>query len=159
MEREYIVPLRREFQKAPKYKRTNRAVRALRDFISKHMKSETVLIGKHLNDKMWANGIRNPPHKVSVKAIKDSDGKVSVELKELPVVREKVNKRLTRVEKSENKKSEETKKDATKETNLDSKVSKESKKSEKTKPVEKESDKTQKNEVKESSVSDEKKEK
>lgn len=106
MEREYVVPLRRESLKSPRYKRTNKAVKALRAFISKHMKSENVLIGKFLNLKLWENGIRNPPGKVTVRAVKDDDGTVTVELKEIPQVRPKVNKRLARVEKSEGKKVE-----------------------------------------------------
>lgn len=134
MEREYIVPLRKEFQKAPKYKRTNRAVRALRDFIARHMKSENVSIGKFLNLKLWENGIRNPPHKVMVKAVKDSEGKVVVELKDLPLVREKVNKRLARVERSEGKKTEEPKKE-TKKSDVKKSDSKDSKKSDKVEKV------------------------
>ncbi len=111
MEREYVVPLRREFQKVPKHRRTNRAMKALRDFISRHMKSDNVSIGKFLNMELWSRGMRNPPHKVVVKAIKDSDGKVVVELKNLPIQREKVNKRLARVEKSEGKKTQDSEKE------------------------------------------------
>ena len=37
-EREYIVPLRREWLKVPTYKRANKAVKALKQFIAKHMK-------------------------------------------------------------------------------------------------------------------------
>jgi large subunit ribosomal protein L31e len=115
MEREYVVPLRRESLKSPRYKRTNKAVKALREFISKHMKSENVSIGKFLNLKLWENGIKNPPHKVTVIAVKDDEGKVTVELKEVPKVRQKVNKRLARIEKSEGKKVE-AEKEAKKET-------------------------------------------
>ena len=101
LEREYVVPLRREFLKTPRYKRTNKAVTALRSFMVKHMKSNDVSIGSHLNQELWKNGIKNPPHKVTVKATKDDSGKVFVELKEIPVTKPRVNKRLARVEKSE----------------------------------------------------------
>jgi len=80
IEREYNVPLRREFIKAPKYKRTKSAAHALRRFLQKHMKSEDVLIGKRLNDKLWENGIRNPPHHLKVSVVKEDDGKVYAEL-------------------------------------------------------------------------------
>ncbi|MFW6230937.1 MAG: 50S ribosomal protein L31e [Nanoarchaeota archaeon] len=110
MEREYIVPLRKEAQKAPRYKRTNRAVKALRSFIQRHMKSEKVSIGRFLNTELWKNGIKNPPARIAVKAVKSDDGKVSVELRDLPMVREKVNKRLARVEGAEAKKAKEAKK-------------------------------------------------
>ena len=111
LEREYNVPLRREFLKSPRYKRTNRAVSALRAFISKHMKSDDVSLGRHLNNKLWENGIKNPPHKVTVLATKDDSGKVTVELKDVPKLRPKVNKRLARVVKSEGKDSEEKESD------------------------------------------------
>ncbi|MFP4656455.1 MAG: 50S ribosomal protein L31e [Candidatus Woesearchaeota archaeon] len=106
LEREYNVPLRREFLKAPRYKRTNRAVSALKTFISRHMKSDDVSLGKHLNNKLWENGIKNPPGKVAIKVTKDDSGKVMAELKDVPKIRPKVNKRLARVERSENKKPE-----------------------------------------------------
>jgi len=84
LERVYNVPLRREYMKAPNWKRTPKAVRALREFIAKHMKSEDVLLGKYANKFLWKNGIKNPPHHVKVKAVKDEKGRVTVELLELP---------------------------------------------------------------------------
>ena len=84
LERVYIVPLRKEFQKVPPYRRTKKAVKALREFIAKHMKSGNVIIGKYANQLLWKNGIKNPPHHIKVTAIKDEKGKVSVELAELP---------------------------------------------------------------------------
>ena len=84
MERVYNVPLRKEFQKSPKWRRTKKAVKALREFIVKHTKSEEVKIGKYLNLELWKHGIKNPPHHVKVKATKDNKGVVLVELAELP---------------------------------------------------------------------------
>ena len=101
LEREYNVPLRRETLKAPNYKRTNRAVSALRSFVKRHMKSTDVRISKDLNDKMWKDGIKNPPSKVSIKAVKNDEGRVDVYLKDSVTKRPRVNKRLARVEKSE----------------------------------------------------------
>ena len=66
LERNYIVPLRREWLKVPKYKRTAKAIRALRQFVQKHMKLENVAIGRYLNMKLWERGTKSPPHKVSV---------------------------------------------------------------------------------------------
>jgi len=83
-ERKYVVPLRREWLKVPTYKRTRKAVKALREFIAKHMKTDTVKIGKHLNKKMWYSGTRNPPGKVEViayrKETEDKKPYVAVEL-------------------------------------------------------------------------------
>lgn len=91
-ERIYNIPLRKEFQKAPSYKRASKATRALREFIIKHMKAKEVKIGKYLNLEIWKNGRKNPPSKVSVKAIKDGDV-VRVELVNAPVEIPKVKKK------------------------------------------------------------------
>ncbi len=81
IERTYNIPLRKEFQKAPKYKRAKKAVTALREFVVKHMKSSNVLIGPKLNLKIWEKGIKNPPHHVKVNVVKDEkEDVVRVEL-------------------------------------------------------------------------------
>ena len=76
MERNYIIPLRREFQKAPIYKKAQKAAYATKQFLQKHMKMENVKLGRHLNMAIWKNGPRNPPAKVEVhvEIIKDKDG-------------------------------------------------------------------------------------
>ena len=81
LSRTYTIPLRKEFQKAPKYRRAKKAVNALREFVKKHMRNENVLIGPKLNLKIWEHGIKNPPHHVKVTAVEDEkDEVVRVEL-------------------------------------------------------------------------------
>lgn len=80
LERVYNVPLRKKYQRAPRWKKTNRAISALKEFVKKHMKSDNIKIGKHINKDMWKNGIRNPPHHVKVNCAKDEDGLVIVEM-------------------------------------------------------------------------------
>src|SRR3989338_1197230 len=91
MERLYTIPLRKEFSKAPNYKRTSRAIKAIRDFIKKHMKNENVKIGKHLNLEMWKHGRKNPPPRIKVKAvvekIKEKDREIEYVIVELPHVK------------------------------------------------------------------------
>lgn len=70
LKREYVIPLRRSIRTAPKWRRSKKAVSVLKDFIRKHMKTDNVVICKELNEKIWANGIRNPPGKLSVIALK-----------------------------------------------------------------------------------------
>jgi len=79
-EREYNVPLRREWLKTPKYKRAKKAVSALRAFIIKHMKADSVHIGPFLNEDIWKHGMRNPPHLVKVKTKKNEEGVAVVEI-------------------------------------------------------------------------------
>ncbi len=80
LERVYNIPLRKEFLKVANWKRTGKAVKAAREFLVKHMKSEKILLGEKLNLKLWENGIRKPPHHVKVTAIKEDDGTVRAEL-------------------------------------------------------------------------------
>ena len=84
IERTYIVPLRKEINKVPKYKRAKRAIVALQRFLKKHMKSEEVSIGKYANEYLWSRGIKNPPYKIEVVVKKQDDGKVIAELKGKP---------------------------------------------------------------------------
>lgn len=80
LERTYTIPLRREFQKVPGWRKTPKAVRATKQFLVKHMKSDNVKLGSALNQKLWQHGIRNPPHHVKVSVTKDDKGEVKAEL-------------------------------------------------------------------------------
>jgi len=71
MERLYNVPLRREFSKVPSYKKAKKAVTALKAYLVKHMKSDDIKIDAALNEFIWKHGIKNPPHHVKLKAVKD----------------------------------------------------------------------------------------
>jgi len=126
LERTYNVPLRKEFMKSPRWKRTKKAVSALKKFLARHMKSEDINIGKYLNEELWKNGIKNPPHHVKVEAKKDSDGKVFAELvgapKEKPKEekKKKVPKKVIKEEKPETKEEKlEEKTEAIKEEKLE----------------------------------------
>jgi ribosomal protein L31E len=131
LEREYNVPLRREFIKTANWKKTKKASKALREFLVKHMKPEgmdggNVKIGKYLNEELWKHGIRNPPHHVKLIAKKDDKGIVTAELvgapeekpkegekKEAPAASKKEEKKAGE-EKAPEKKEEEPKKEVSK---------------------------------------------
>lgn len=70
LKREYVVPLRRKTRYAPRWRRSKKAVSVLNEFISKHMKTDNVILCKELNEYIWKNGAKNPPGKVSVIALK-----------------------------------------------------------------------------------------
>lgn len=74
-----IIPLRGA-RLAPRSRRTERAVKEVRNAIMRHLKvdAEHVWIDKSVNEKLWENGIRNPPSKIAVKAVKFDDGLVEV---------------------------------------------------------------------------------
>src|SRR3990167_8587004 len=98
LERIYTIPLRKEFSRAPNYKRTKRSVRTIREFLQKHMKCDNVKLGKYLNLELWKNGRKNPPPRIQVKAIKDK-----IKIKD---VLEKEEKRETKLQKEEESKPE-----------------------------------------------------
>ena len=62
--------------KAPRWNRSKKAVKALREFLAKHMKSEDVKISKSLNEAVWVHGIKNPPHHVKINVTKNDKGEV-----------------------------------------------------------------------------------
>lgn len=83
-EREYVIPLRCEWQKVPRYKRANKAIKAIKEFLVKHMKIrdrdlKKIKIDKYLSEEVWFRGIKKPPAKIKVKAIRDGEN-VRVEL-------------------------------------------------------------------------------
>jgi len=80
LERAYNVPLRKGWLKAPRYKRSKKAVKTLREFLQRHMKSDNIKLGMYVNEHIWRHGIKNPPHHVKVKAVKYDDGTVKAEL-------------------------------------------------------------------------------
>lgn len=92
IERTYNIPLRKEFQKVPKYKRAKKAITALRKFLARHMKSDQIKLGKHLNELIWNNGIKNPPHHVNVSVVKEDNGTVRAELIGKPIYTDKPEK-------------------------------------------------------------------
>ncbi len=112
LERVYNIPLRKEFQKAPRNAKTKRAVSAIRSFVLKHMKAKNVKIGKYLNLELWKHGIRNPPHHIRVNCVKDEEGLVKAELLGAPKEekKEEPKKKIIRKKKEpEEKKVEEVK--------------------------------------------------
>jgi large subunit ribosomal protein L31e len=108
LEREYIIPLRKEWLKASYFKRAKKAVRGVREFLVQHMKVDmkNVKVGVFLNEKLWERGITNPPHKVKVKAIRDGDV-VRVELSELTDTQKKMIEEETKASEETRKKKEE----------------------------------------------------
>jgi large subunit ribosomal protein L31e len=94
-ERIYTVPLGKAWIMPP-HKRTPRAMRMLRIFLTKHMKLEAkkegeteeesepgqLIISNEVNERMWTRGVEKPPRKIRVRAAKDKEGNVTVYLAE-----------------------------------------------------------------------------
>ena len=88
IEREYVIPLREKGRSVPRYKKTPKAIKTVKEFLVKHMKIRDrdlnkIKIDRFVNEALWFRGIKNPPHKIKVKAIKQGDI-VRVELIDVP---------------------------------------------------------------------------
>jgi len=87
VEREYTIPLREKCRPVARYKKTNKAIKTIKEFLVRHMKIrdrdlKKIRLDRYLNEFIWARGIKNPPHKVKVRAVKEGDI-VRVELAEV----------------------------------------------------------------------------
>lgn len=85
--KEFTIPLRRKFKKTASYRRAPKAIRAIKEFLVKHMKIydrdlKKIKLDKYLNEFIWTRGIKNPPSKIKVRAFVDGDF-VRAELAEL----------------------------------------------------------------------------
>jgi large subunit ribosomal protein L31e len=71
----YTIPLRdvKEYQM---WKRSNKAIKVIRQYLSKHMKVEEdkIKISPALNEAVWERGIQKPPNKIRVKAVRSEEG-------------------------------------------------------------------------------------
>lgn len=129
-EREYVVPLRRGWLKVPKYKRGNKAVKTLKEFIARHMKIydrdlNKVKVDVNLNNELRFRGIKKPPARIKVIARKFDNDFVNVELVNLPKHIEFKMKRGEKLKRKEEKK-EDKKEEKKQEVNEGKKVDVES---------------------------------
>ena len=82
MERIYTIPLGIVY-KNPRTVRAKRAVKVVREFISRHMKTEetNVKMSIAVNSYLFMRGMKKPPRRIKVKANKDEKtGKVEIHL-------------------------------------------------------------------------------
>jgi len=76
--KEYIIPLREKCRVVPRYKKTPKAIRTIKEFLVRHMKIydrdlNKIKLDTYLNEFLWARGIKRPPAKVKVKATKEGE--------------------------------------------------------------------------------------
>ena len=130
--KEFIVPLRRKFGKVARYRRTPKAIRAIKEFLVRHMKMyerdlKKVKLDKYLNEFIWTRGIRNPPSRVRIKAIVDGDV-IRAELAELTAAlkfrKEKLERRESKVPAQKKKEPEQVVREKTEEEKAEEKEKK-----------------------------------
>ncbi len=79
-ERIYTIPLRK-VKKAPRWKRSNRAMTMILEYLMQHTKSEDIIIDAAINEKVWERGSQKPPSKIRVR-IKEEEDIIRAELVE-----------------------------------------------------------------------------
>lgn len=67
----------------PRTKRAESAIRDIKKYISRRLKSENVWVDPKLNELVWSRAIKHAPKKLRVKAVKFEDGLVEVSLPEV----------------------------------------------------------------------------
>jgi large subunit ribosomal protein L31e len=82
-ERIYTIPLRKT-KNVPRTKRTPHAIRTIKKYIAKHMKSKlsAVWIDPPVNEKLWGRGIESPPSRIRLKAKRVEEDLIEVTLPE-----------------------------------------------------------------------------
>jgi large subunit ribosomal protein L31e len=80
-EKIFVIPLGRS-KKAARHRRARSATKIVREFLKRHTGSNSISLDAALNQKLWERGIKKPPSKIRVKAVKDDDGLVNASLVE-----------------------------------------------------------------------------
>lgn len=65
-ERVFTIPLRKEWLKEPRSKRSNRAMRTVREYVRKHTKAKAIKISKGVNEFMFSSGFKKSPGKIKI---------------------------------------------------------------------------------------------
>jgi len=79
MERIYTIPLKKAYY-VPRKKRANKAIRLIREFISRHLHVSNVKISRNLNEFIWSRNCEKPPRKVKVLVKKIDEDTAIVDL-------------------------------------------------------------------------------
>ena len=110
--RVYTVPLKKAWRRK-KSRRAEAAVRFLRSFMARHMKTEEekVKIDGKVNELIWSRSMNNPPRKIRVVAQKLDDGTVIVSLPEEEKKEKKTGVKKKDKKETTEKKGEEVKKE------------------------------------------------
>jgi large subunit ribosomal protein L31e len=77
-EKVYTIPISKLGYTSDRAHRAPRAVRDVRAYVSRHMKADEVALSNEINEAIWGRGINKPPRKITVRAVKDKEGKVVV---------------------------------------------------------------------------------
>nr|AOZ56181.1 ribosomal protein L31E [uncultured korarchaeote] len=75
---ELTIPLKIVRRKKPSWKRSEKAVKFLREFIKRNFKEYEVKISPEVSNYIWSRGNENPPRKIVVAVISDEEEKTAL---------------------------------------------------------------------------------
>jgi len=75
---ELTIPLKIARRKKPSWKRSEKAVKFLREFVMKNFKGYEVKIAPEVSNYIWSRGNENPPRKIKVTVIPDEEDKTAL---------------------------------------------------------------------------------
>lgn len=81
-EKIFTLNIRKNLIKTPRWRRSIKAMKILKEKLRRISKSERVLIDKKLNEKIWSRGIEKPVTKVRIRLVKLDKKTVKAELVE-----------------------------------------------------------------------------
>src|SRR5688572_13452983 len=81
LERIYTIPLRKT-KDLVRSRRADLAIRDVKRFLTRHMKSEQIWLDHTVNEALWSNGKYSIPSRIRVRATRFNDGVVEVTLPE-----------------------------------------------------------------------------
>lgn len=76
-EKMFTINLGRVWIAKPK-KRAPRAIKTVKEYMKRHMKSDDIVITNEINEQIWSKGIGKPPRRIRVRAVKDNENRVIV---------------------------------------------------------------------------------
>ena len=72
-EKIFVLNLRKQLVKTPKWERSKRAIGLLRQSLEKKLKTNKIKIDSALNKHIWCRGGKNPPTKIRLRIVKEGD--------------------------------------------------------------------------------------
>ncbi|RLE62293.1 MAG: 50S ribosomal protein L31e [Thermoprotei archaeon] len=75
------IPLRKAYY-VPRQKRANKAIRLIKEYVSRHLHVSTVKISNRVNEEIWRRNRERPPRRIRVKIVRIDEDTAEVLLPE-----------------------------------------------------------------------------
>ncbi|MBU5688925.1 MAG: 60S ribosomal protein L31 [Candidatus Aenigmarchaeota archaeon] len=76
----FTINIRKSILEKPRWERSKYAVRAVRNFLKKKMKTDKIKLDNSISQAIWTRGATKPLNKIRVKVEKDEEGIVKASL-------------------------------------------------------------------------------